>query len=134
MTSNQRQTAGEKSRMSSWRLDRRGPGSPAPRRCDSDVIASSRGIRQICFPCESLGTARITRAADDGCGPMSAMAMALEDAAIAPEAIGHINAHATSTPAGDRLESRAIRTLFGAHCAKLSVSSTKSVTGHLLGA
>jgi len=83
---------------------------------------------------ETADAFHITRAPDDGAGPMRAMALALDDAGIVAEQVGYINAHATSTPTGDRIESRAIRTLFGKHCSKLSVSSTKSVTGHLLGA
>ena len=67
-------------------------------------------------------------------GPARAMQLALDDAALAPDAIGYINAHGTGTPANDSTECKAIRQVFGGHAAKLAVSSTKSMHGHALGA
>lgn len=72
----------------------------------------------------------ITAPPSDGAGAKSAMQNALNDAGVSPERIGYINAHGTSTPAGDVAESTAILSLFG----QVLVSSTKSMTGHLLGA
>ncbi|MFQ5515172.1 MAG: beta-ketoacyl-ACP synthase II [Myxococcota bacterium] len=76
----------------------------------------------------------ITAPREDGSGAERAMRCALEDAGLAPEGVDYINAHGTSTPLNDRAETRAIRKLFGAHAERLMVSSTKSMTGHALGA
>ncbi|MGB8654531.1 MAG: beta-ketoacyl-[acyl-carrier-protein] synthase family protein, partial [Candidatus Acidiferrales bacterium] len=67
-------------------------------------------------------------------GPARAMAGALREAGMRPEEIGYINAHGTGTPGNDPVESRAIRAVFGAHADKISISSTKSMHGHALGA
>lgn len=76
----------------------------------------------------------MTAPSGDGEGMARAMRNALKDAGIAPEAIGHINAHATSTKLNDATETKAIKAVFGAHASKIKISATKSMTGHLLGA
>jgi 3-oxoacyl-[acyl-carrier-protein] synthase II len=63
-----------------------------------------------------------------------AMRMAIANAGVKPDAIGYVNAHGTSTEANDRAETAALKTVFGDHARKLAVSSTKSMTGHTLGA
>jgi len=75
----------------------------------------------------------ITSPADDGDGAFRVMRNSLRDAAIEPQQIDYINAHGTSTPLGDRIETLAIKRVFGEHAYKVAVSSTKSMTGHLLG-
>ena len=76
----------------------------------------------------------ITAPAADGDGGFRAMKAALERAEIGPESIDYINAHGTSTPLGDEIELRAVERMLGAHASKVSMSSTKSEIGHLLGA
>ena len=75
----------------------------------------------------------ITAPAEDADGAVRVMQSTLADAGVLPEQVEYINAHGTSTPHNDRLETLAIKKVFGAHAAQLAVSSTKSMTGHLLG-
>ncbi len=99
--------------------------------------ARARGAR---IYCELTGFGmsgdahHITAPAEDGDGGARCMQNAIADAGIALADIGYINAHGTSTPAGDVAEVEGVKKVFGAHAGKLMVSSTKSMTGHLLGA
>ena len=76
----------------------------------------------------------ITAPAPGGVEGAKAMALALADAGVSPEEVGYINAHGTSTPMNDACETQAIKTVFGDHAYQMAVSSTNSMTGHMLGA
>ena len=76
----------------------------------------------------------MTSPPENGAGAALAMENAIRDAGITPAQIGYVNAHGTSTPAGDKAEAQAVKSIFGESASRVLVSSTKSMTGHLLGA
>lgn len=100
-------------------------------------FARARGARIVAEMTGYGSTAdahHITAPPEDAKGAVRAMRMALDDSRLRPEDIGYVNAHGTSTPANDGSETRALKTVFGEHAYRMAVSSTKSMTGHTLGA
>jgi 3-oxoacyl-[acyl-carrier-protein] synthase II len=99
--------------------------------------ALARGARILC-EVGGYGTSddayHVSAPAENGAGAALSMQYALDDAGLTPADIGYINAHGTSTPLNDKSETAAIKTVFGEHAYSVPVSSTKSMTGHLLGA
>jgi 3-oxoacyl-[acyl-carrier-protein] synthase II len=104
---------------------------------EAEEYARARGARVrarvLGYGC-CADAAHLVLPSEDGDGARRCMELALADAGLCPSDVDHLNAHATSTPAGDPAEVRAVRALFGAHTDNLAVSATKSMTGHLLGA
>lgn len=104
---------------------------------EAEEHAKARGARILC---EFTGYAttddahHISAPAENGAGAALSMSLALKDAGLKPEDIGYINAHGTSTPLNDKSETAAIKTVFGGHAYRVAISSTKSMTGHMLGA
>ena len=98
--------------------------------------AKARGAKiyaEVVGSGESADAYHITAPHPEGSGGVLSMQRALNDAGLAPEAIDHINTHGTSTPMGDLAETLAIQKVFGDHAYNISINSTKSMTGHLLG-
>jgi len=99
--------------------------------------AESRGARILC-EFSGYGTSddafHISAPAEDGAGAALSMRLALQDASMKPGDIGYINAHGTSTRLNDKSETAAVKAVFGDHAHRVPISSTKSMTGHLLGA
>ena len=98
------------------------------RKRGAPILAEIRGFGM------SSDAYHISAPAEDGDGAIRVIRAALDDASLNPEDVDYINAHGTSTPAGDIVETRALKGVFGEHAKKVMVSSTKSMTGHLLGA
>lgn len=99
--------------------------------------AKARGAKiyaEVCGYGLSSDAYHIAAPPEDGAGGVRAMKMALNDAHLNPEDVSYVNAHGTSTPLNDKCETQGLKTVFGEHAYSLAVSSTKSMTGHMLGA
>lgn len=104
---------------------------------EAEEHARARGAEILGLICGYGSTAdafHMTQPDNDGNGAQESMRAALRCAGLAPEAIGHINTHGTSTPYNDKIETLAVRKVFGSHADRLKLNSIKSMVGHLLGA
>ncbi|HEV8699908.1 MAG TPA: beta-ketoacyl-ACP synthase II [Candidatus Polarisedimenticolia bacterium] len=136
--------------LSTRNEDPKGASRPFDRERDGFVISEGAGVvileelghavrrgAKVYAEVAGYGTSgdafHVSAPSEDGDGPVRVMQRAIRDAGIDASAIDYVNAHGTSTPQGDAVETRAIRTVFGERARKVAVSSTKSMTGHLLG-
>jgi 3-oxoacyl-[acyl-carrier-protein] synthase II len=101
---------------------------------DAAIARGANILAEIAGYASNADAYHITSPSPEGQGAAKCMRLCLEDGEIAPTDIDYINAHGTSTPQGDVAETQAIKHVFGEHAAKIAVSSTKSMTGHTLGA
>jgi len=111
-----------------------GAGALLLERLDHALARGARIYAEVAGYGANCDAHHITAPAPGGAGGAACMALALADGDVKPEAVDYINAHGTSTPLNDASETAAIHTVFGARAAELMVSSTKSMTGHMLGA
>lgn len=111
-----------------------GAGALVLERRDAAEARGARIYAELCGFGKSNDAHHYAAPDPEGEGAARAMKQALDSAGLAPESVDHINLHATSTPAGDPVETAAVKRVFGDHASAISCSATKSMTGHLLGA